>query len=777
MRQRFNFNKHESFLDNFFRIFDVYPREYFVVIFFSCFFLVIVFKVFSYTVLDYDFYNKLAYKQQVWEVSMPVTRWTIYFSASKPTILWTSVELNNLAIDPMVEWDKSKLWFFLRDIVYKQICYLKSNTECYNGVLKFLGKLEIEDFKYNEDYIKDLLHKRILEKVSETKITAVLLAEWLSKEKVSLLSGLLLPWVYVNSDNLYINPEEVTDRDLLSTSVAQILWMKKEEVFYKIRRRDKRYTPIMNKLSISVSDEIELYIEEENQSIKQWILNRENSIWGFLILESNPHRLYPEKDNGSQIIGFLNREGIGHYWIEWYFNDLLKWKNTQFLSKRDSLWRMIDTLSLWWDDKSVWQWVDIETTIDRNVQKNVERILEAWVKKYRAIKGSVVVMDPSNGEVIAMANYPTFDLNSPWDVYEMEKVSYVENPQPEVDLLGIPVFIEDKEKWKKFYYDSKEIFLSEIKREQLNDYELLKYKYKNDFWEWVYLNDTVSSLYEPWSIMKPITVAIWIDSWEIKRYDMYDDPWELKIGDFTIANDSASCTGFHSFQHALNYSCNVWMVRITQKVWKVIFHDYMESFGFGEMTGITLEWEAFSKLDSYEKWSKAKLYTSSYGLWISVNVLHMAAAYSVIANGGVYIRPNIIRKMKYPDGRVFNYQKEVTHRVIQESTSKTVSSMLVDSVNNWVAKNWKVEWYTIAWKTWTSQIPYKWEYEIGPWSTRASFAWFAPYEDPKFVVVVKLERPKVNNYWGSTSAFIFKDIASYLFDYYWIPKNWEVGAN
>ncbi len=771
MRKNFSYNNKNKWV---FAIFNKYSREYFAIAFFVVFFLIIVSKVFSYTVIEYKYYNELAYKQQVWEVTMPLNRGKIYFSANNPTILWTSVELNDLAIDPNVEWgwDKSKLWIFLRDIVYKQICKSKTKQECYDNILDFLNKLEIKDFQNDEEYIKELIYKNIAQKISERKITSVLIAEELNSEKISLISRLWISWVYLNGDKLYINPEEVTNRNLLSSSLSQILWIGEQDIFYSIRRRDKRFTPIINKLSISVSDEIESFIDDERQSLRANILDESETISNFIILKPHPHRSYPEKNNASQVIGFLSRAWFGQYGIEWYFDDLLRWKDKQVLSKKDSLWRTIDTI--WdWVDKISWQWADIYITVDRSVQKNVERILEKWVKDYRAIKWSVVVMEPNTWEIIAMANYPSFDLNNPWSVYEIEKVNYMKYTRPEVDLLWIPVFVEDREKGKKYYYDSKEIFLREIDRDELSDYGLEKYKFKNDFWNWVYKNDIISSSYEPWSIMKAITVAIWIDTEEIKRYDMYMDKMKVTIDGFTIANVSGKCEWYHSFAHALNYSCNLWMLEIVKRVGKVIMHDYLESFGFWRKTGISLEGEVFSKITPYEKWSKAKLLTSSFWMWVSVTPLQMATAYSVIANGWVYVKPNIIKKVVYPDGREVKYKKEVTHRVIQESTSEVVSSMLLDTVNNWVAFNWAVEWYNIAWKTWTSQIPYKWEYEEWEWSTWASFAGFWPYEEPKFVVIVKLERPKTSIYWWVTAAPVFSEIAEYLFNYYGIPKSSE----
>jgi cell division protein FtsI/penicillin-binding protein 2 len=148
----------------------------------------------------------------------------------------------------------------------------------------------------------------------------------------------------------------------------------------------------------------------------------------------------------------------------------------------------------------------------------------------------------------------------------------------------------------------------------------------------------------------------------------------------------------------------------------------------------------------------------------------MATAYSVLANGWVYIRPNIVKTISYSDGRTVNNKPEKLRRVVAERTSKIVTSMLVDWVNTWAAKNGRVEWYAIAGKTGTAQISYRWVYEKWVWGTNASFAGYGPAEEPKFVIIVKLERPRINEYGWQTSAFIFSEAAGYLLDYYGIPK-------
>ncbi len=761
--------KRGNYLDYFVDLIDKYPKHYYIFGFFVIFFLLIVWKVFSYTVLNYDFYKALADKQQIGEVSIPVTRWSVYSWPWDWSVLWTSVNLNNIAIDPMVEGNKVALWIFLNDILYKQMCYLKTEKECYESLLKFLRVLEIEDFIFEESYIKSLIKENLDEKLSKSKVTSVLVESELDNEKIARVENLKLPWIYIVWQALYVNPEEIVDEDMVATQIHNIIWWNKWVFKNYIRKRDLRYIPIFNKLSISISEEIKKYLDEEKDAIKKWLLSKDKSIGSFIILESNPHRLFPEKSLASQVVWFTDSTWNGHYWIEWEFNSLLRWQKSHIISKKDINWRIIDPFNLWTNWESL-EWVDIYTTIDRNIQKRAEEILEFWVNYYNATKWTIVIMDPKTWAVKSMANYPNFDPNSPGYVYELEKVNYWKYPEPETDLLWMPVLVEDIERWEEFIYDSNKVYLRMAKEEDLIDYSLTKYKYRNNFWAWVYKNDVISELYEPGSIMKSITVAIWLDTWEIWKYSMYMDKWEVTIDSFTIENVSDKCLWYNSFAHALNYSCNVWMIRIAQRYWKAIAYEYLNNFWFSKVSWISLEWEVSSQIENHEKWSTAKLLTSSYGLWVSVTPLQMAAAYSVLANGWVYVRPRIIEKIVFPWKKTITYKPEVLRRVIKEDTSKTITSMLVDSINSWVAQNGKVVWYQLAWKTWTSQIATKWKYEEWRASTIASFAWYGPAEDPQFVIIVKLDRPKANEFWWQTAAFLFSSMAEYLLDYYSIPK-------
>ena len=749
----------------------MYPRHYFIFGLFFVSFCIIISKVFSYTIIDHDFYKEIADKQQIWEVKVPVTRGPILSANWDWSILATSVSLNDLAIDPTSIWNKAKLVIFLREIVFRELCIWKDSEDCKNNVLKFVKKVELEDYQYEEKYLKNIIQEELLKRVSKEKVTSVLLAQWLEWDIPERIERLRFKWVYVTLDNVYINPEEIVDIKEVSEWLGPLISFPIETVEYLIRKRTVKYIPILTRLSINESWELKGYIEEEKAAIKKWFIDEEESVHKFIILSPNPHRFYPENKIASQVLGFVDNQWKWHYWIEGYFNDILKWEAWEIVSRKDIRWRTIDSLDLD-SKKNDTQWAVIHTTIDRNIQRNVEDILESGVKKYQANKWSIVVMNPKNGKILAMANYPKFDSNKAWEVYELKNVDYKEFRNPGNQLIDRWVLVEDLEKGDEFIFDGKKINLRPATRPELYNYALKKYKYKNDLWTGVYKNPIISDMYEPGSIMKAITMAVWIDAWEITRDTFYQNNGPISIDNFKIWDVSAACRWYHAYSWAFNYSCNVWMVRIIQKVGKALFYNYLTDFGFWSPTEVTLDWEVALPLKNYEKWPRAQLFTTSYGLWVSVNQLQMAVAYSALANWGLIMRPQIVDKIDFQNGKEIQFKEEVLRRVISKETSDTMIDVLVDSVDSWVANTWKVDWYSLAWKTGTSQIAYKGGYESGyiPGSTNASFAWFGPAQDPKFVIIVRLFRPRTNNYWGLTSAYIFADTSKYLLDYYEIPK-------
>jgi len=744
-----------------------YPREYYIFIAFFAFALVIIYKLFYFTVLNHDYYQTLADNQQTSKTKNEIPRWNIF--SSNENIIATTVSLDDLAIDPALEWNKDKLSNFLQDIVFEEICYLQTKEKCKNNLEKFVWVLSLDDFKYEDNYVKTKILEKIKSKINQTKLTQTLVKQDLTKEQIFEIEKLNLAWLYINWTNLYVNPEEIIDRDFFAWKIYNIINFDKNELSHLIRKRELRYAPILNKISITASEKIKSKIKEEKDSLSKWFIKKEDLIWNLIILYPSWHRYYPEKDMASNIMWYVDWEWKWRYWIEWYYDNILKGQVGNKFSKKDILWRPIDPI---WEYESIsTPWADITLTIDRNIQKAVEEIIDEDLASYRANSISVVIMNPKTWEILAMASNPRYDPNDIWSVFELEKVNYNKFPNPYTDLLWSRVFAIDNIKWQEFLYNGKKIFLRELQREEYTDNKLEKFVFKNKKWPWVYKNDIIQDLYEPWSIFKPIVMARAIDSWEMNRYDMYKDDWYIKIDNFKIKNVSSQCLWYNTFQNAMNFSCNVWMIRIVQKIWPSIFSKYIESFWIWRKTWIDLEWEVFWRMSPYERWSKAQLFTTSFGQWITATVLQMASVYSTIANWWFYYKPQIVKSIKFEWWKEIINSPIATHRVIKESTSKTMIKVLVEWVDKWVAKNGWVKWYSIAWKTWTAQIAYKWRYESWEASTMWFYAWFGPAEDPKFAMVVKIERPRSSIYGWETVAKTYSKIASYLLKYYTIPPS------
>ncbi len=753
-------------------------REVIVFTFFLWFLFLIIKTVFLYTIIDWKFYQEKAVKQHSFYQEKKAIRWEI----KAKTLDWEkslaiSTIFYNFSIDPTEIWDEKKFVDFFTDIVYEHLCEFKKDSVCKKNLLSFLKKDNfdyLEDFYVEEDFIKQLIRDWLKEKLKNKKLTSVLIKTDLTNEEKQKISSLWLSWVYTIANNLYFNPEKIVDRKIVAQRLSNIFSESYDDIYYMTRKRKRRYLPILKKISAQLKLKIEEFQKEEKSDYKKWIIqDKKLLIWDRFIIEPQPTRFYWEEDLASQVVGFTDNSWEWHYWIEWYYNKILKWKSVKVKMQKDSRWKILGYRSF--EKEETIPWKNIKLTIDLNVQEKVEEILKKWVKKYNANKWTIIVVNPKNGNIIAMANYPTFNPNHYSDALEIEKLNLRKYKNPMIALRWVPILIPDKKNWTPHVYKWKTIYLRKTNDlDILLDTKIPKYKYKNNFGAWVYMNEAIASLYEPWSIMKAITVAIWIETWEITPDTYYMDKWYVKIDRFKITNVMKACSWYHTYAHALNYSCNVWMIDIARKVWKTLFYNYLKKFWFAESTNITLSWEVFWVVKPFA--SRANLFTSSYWLWVNVSPLQMVMAYATIANGWILYKPKIVDSISYFDKNtkkeiVLKEEPEIVTRVIKKSTSKQVIKMLVDSVNKWVAKHWKVPWYLLAWKTWTSDIASRGTYEKWVWSTNASFAGFGPAQDPKFVILVKLRRPRTVKYGWESSAFMFAELSKYLLDYYGISAN------
>ncbi|OGL97154.1 hypothetical protein A2317_00360 [Candidatus Uhrbacteria bacterium RIFOXYB2_FULL_41_10] len=417
-------------------------------------------------------------------------------------------------------------------------------------------------------------------------------------------------------------------------------------------------------------------------------------------------RSYPEANVGGHVLGFVSRtdEGMnGQYGIEGYFNDFLSGANgfLDIVTDIGGSWIGVGKRDF---DPAV-DGGDILLTIDRTIQYTACKALSEGVEKYDADGGSVVVMDPSTGRIIAMCNAPDFDPN----IYN------------EVESIEI------------------------------------------------YNNGSIFDAYEPGSVFKPIVMAAALDMGAVTASETYVDTGEEKINEYTIHNSDLKAHGVQTMTEVLENSLNTGMIYVMRKMGGEVMTHYLEDFGFGTLSGIELDSEATGTLASLAKNSEIYYATASYGQGITVTPLQIASAYSAMANGGWLMQPYIVEEKRYTDGTVEDTQPRKIRQVIDSKAATTVGAMMVQVVENGHGRLAAVDGYYVAGKTGTAQVAKKDAsgYEQG--ITIGSFAGFAPVEDPRFVIVVRIDHPRTTEWGESTAAPIFGEIAEFILDYLEIP--------
>lgn len=605
-------NALRHYLDRTYSVLARADRIELVAYLFFAYALFVIWTTFRYSVLEYDYYKGLADKQQTVTVKNPVSRGTIYSNNDPIGVFATSTDLPDLAIDPKAPGSKERLYPFLTDATYLDLCQHGTDEKCLEAVAGFAKPSLKPDTELTADNAKAAIRAELNRRIEKEFIDFVLVKEALSPDEVKDMELFSGSGFTLLSGNLYLNPLEVPEdrKPAYSAKLVQAFQMSKDQADFLLSKRPVRYVKILRKMNLSTKDFVDERLKEEKDAVKKGLLNENDGITPFLILEPHPTRFYPEKNVAGQVTGFVDNEGIGRYGVEGYFHDELQGQEGQRKTRKDASGKSLGGYDL--AERKIVNGADIKLTIDRNVQKEVTRLLAQGVKEFRANKGSVVIMDPKTGAIVAMASYPDYDPNDFGSVYEIEKVSYGKYPNPSFDLLGMPIMVEDSLTGIEYAYDGKRIKLRPCTENELGNPAVPKYKFKNGLGPGTYVNDTIGSLYEPGSVFKAITTAIGIDTGDIKPTDTYLDKGYAEIDEYKIKNVSKECIGRHTYVHALDWSCNVGMIDIVQKIGKSLFSKYVSDFGFGQKTGITLEGEVFGKIEPYEKWSRAKLFTQSF---------------------------------------------------------------------------------------------------------------------------------------------------------------------
>jgi len=492
---------------------------------------------------------------------------------------------------------------------------------------------------------------------------------------------------------VYSIPKQVQDIDGVAEKLADILELPADELKEKLSKENDLYEPLKHRVTDDKVEEIK------------------NLDLAGIRFQPEDWRYYPDGEFAAHILGFVGfvEDGKkGRYGLEGYYNDLLAGKEGHLAMEKDAAGRLISM-----GEKSFQKATDgddLVLTIDRFIQFKVETKIKEAVEKFGAQRGTVIIANPHTGEIIAMANFPTFNPN---------KYSEVEDAN-------------------------------------------------------VFTNTAVYSLYEPGSAFKPVIMTSALDLGLVSPHTTVEDSGAIKVDEFTIRNFDGGASGTVTMTEILEKSINIGMVQIAQKMGRERVYEYVDNFGFNELSGIDLDTEASSELADYQQWSDADLATVSFGQGISVTPIQLVTATSAIANGGKLVQPHIVKKIVHSAGEEEIIASKETRQVISPAVAATTSAMMVSVVENGFGEPAKVPGYKIAGKTGTAQVPNENGPGYDPSQKITSFIGFAPVEDPQFVMLVRLDNPGGDVWGASTAAPVFKEIAEEIFRYYQIPPSEEV---
>lgn len=289
-----------------------------------------------------------------------------------------------------------------------------------------------------------------------------------------------------------------------------------------------------------------------------------------------------------------------------------------------------------------------------------------------------------------------------------------------------------------------------------------------DFTSDLYKNPFITNTYEPGSTFKPLIMASAIDAGFVKpetKCTICDGP--VSIGGYQIKTWNNEYFPNISMIDVIRHSDNTGMVFVSKLLGLDRMITYLKKFGIGTLTGVDLQGEIAPELRSSENWHQIDLATASFGQGISVTPIELLSAFSSLANEGVRMEPHVVATIETPTGESLTINPKILNRTVSSKTAKIITEMLVNAVDNGEAKWAKPKGYRIAGKTGTAQIPIEGHYD--PNKTIASFIGFAPADNPKFVMLVIIDRPTSSIYGAETAAPLFFSIAKKTLDYYSIP--------
>jgi len=485
----------------------------------------------------------------------------------------------------------------------------------------------------------------------------------------------------VSTNTLTIAPTNIKteNKEQVAKDIAEILEVSYDTVLSKISKTVSLVTVATN------------IDETKATKLSEYIL--ENELKGVYVDEST-NRIYPYNALLSHVLGFTGTDNQGLFGLESYYESELAGEDGRIIGSIDGGGNETPYEEEEYIEPTNGH--DLVLTVDATIQGIVEKNLEKAVKENEADKGVCIVMRPSTGEILAMANYPDFDLNDPFTINDKELA----------------------QKWDTLSAKERSNAL-------------------NNMWR----NTAISDAYEPGSTFKVVTAsaALEEDIVEIDQAGAFNCKGYVSIAGWKIRCwRYPRVHGAQSLRMAVMNSCNPSFMQAGLKIGIEKYTEYLKAYNLYDRTGIDLPGETTGIIHDPKTMTELDLATTSFGQTISVTTLQTAVIYSAIANGGYIMQPYIVKEVRSADGELISETvPTVKKQVISESTAADVLSALYDTVDKGTGKAAKVSGYTVAGKTGTAE-----EGRGKNLWYMASFAGIAPVNDPEVVVIFSLYDPK-----------------------------------
>ncbi len=477
-----------------------------------------------------------------------------------------------------------------------------------------------------------------------------------------------------------VNPTLIyeKDKEKVARALSEIFELDYDKVLKKVSKRSSIET-IAKKVDKEHADKLRVWMEENNISTG-------------INIDEDSKRYYPYGSVAAQIIGFCGSDNQGLDGIEAKYDTDLKGKNGKINRQTNAAGASLG-------DENYVAAIDgnnLFLTIDFTIQSIVEKYLkEACIDNVCTDGGSIIAMNPRNGDILAMANYPSYDLNTPYEPYTDEQ----------------------KATWNTLESAEKTATLQRMWR-----------------------NKAISDTYEPGSVFKTVTSSAALEEGIVTNIDQQGQ--FCCTGSIEVSGTRIKCWRYYrphgpeSLRLALMNSCNPVFIGLGQKIGVTKYYEYLRKFGLFNKTGIKLPGEANSIFVKEEKAGPVELATISFGQRFEITPLQMITAVSSIANKGVYIKPRIVKSIQNSTtGEITEMPIETGERIISKENAEKVLSMMNSVVSEGTGKNARVEGYQVGGKTGTSEDGVN----TGKYVT--SFCGVAETDNPKIVLLITLYNP------------------------------------